>query len=205
MSHYGDEAAKVPRESHSFVARLEQSIAGRNRIAIDEPAARRAAVAIVATRDADPALLFIKRQVREGDPWSGHVAFPGGFRAGPGESPTDTARRETLEETGLDLAAAGIAIGLLDDVYPRSVRLPKVVVTPSLFTVERRIALSAGPEVDQVVWLPVSGVFAEENRQPYTLKLPTGERVFDSIHLGGLIIWGLTERILQQVATLAFT
>lgn len=205
MSQYGEQAVKVPRESHSLVARLQQSIAGRNRIAIDEPDARRAAVAIIATRDADPALLFIKRQVREGDPWSGHVAFPGGFSTGPGESPTDTARRETFEETGLDLAVTGIAIGLLDDVYPRSVLLPKVVVTPCLFTVEKRIELTAGPEVDQVVWLPVSGIFAEANRKPYTLQLPTGERVFDSIHLGGLIIWGLTERILQQVATLAFT
>ncbi len=195
----------MTRESHTFVERLQRSIAGRNRTEIEEPDARRAAVAIVVTRDDDPALLFIKRQVREGDPWSGHVAFPGGFRTGPGESPTDTARRETLEETGLDLAGSGIAVGLLDDVYPRSILLPKVVVTPCVFTIERRVELVAGPEVDQVIWLPAQGVFSPENRRPYTLKLPTGERVFDSIHLGGLVVWGLTERILQQVANLAFT
>ncbi len=195
----------MPRESHSFVDRLQQSIAGRNRIAIEEPEARRAAVAIVVTRADDPALLFIKRQIREGDPWSGHVAFPGGFRMGPAESPTDTARRETLEETGLDLAAAGIGVGLLDDVYPRSVLLPKVVVTPCVFMIERRVELKAGPEVDQVVWLPVADLFSPENRKPYTLQLPTGERVFDSIHLGGLVVWGLTERVLQQVAALAFS
>lgn len=124
---------------------------------------------------------------------------------GPAESPTDTARRETLEETGLDLAAAGIGVGLLDDVYPRSVLLPKVVVTPCVFMIERRVELKAGPEVDQVVWLPVADLFSPENRKPYTLQLPTGERVFDSIHLGGLVVWGLTERVLQQVAALAFS
>lgn len=202
MSQYGYLPVRVPNDPAGFSARLTQAIAGRNRAAIAEPEARRAAVAVVITRDDDPALLFIKREERESDPWSGHVAFPGGFRADPGELPADTARRETMEETGLDLVRLGNAAGLLDDIYPRSVLLPKVVVTPCVFTIERRFPVAAGDEVDQVIWLPVKEVFDPASRQPYIIKLPTGERSFDSIHAEGLVIWGLTERILQQVATL---
>ena len=192
----------VPAESSSFVARLQQSIAGRNPAAIEEIEARRAAVAIIATRDGEPSLLFIKRQERDTDPWSGHVAFPGGFRSDPGELPADTARRETFEETGLDLSRTGEPLGLLDDIYPRSVRLPKVVVTPCVFAVPGRLPVAAGGEVDQVLWLPVREIFDPANRKPYLLTLPDGDRTFDSIHVGGLTVWGLTERILQQVAFL---
>ena len=43
---------------------------------LDMPEARYASVAAVFTRDLD--LLFMSRAVVPGDPWSGHIAFPGG-------------------------------------------------------------------------------------------------------------------------------
>ena len=59
-------------------------------------------------------VLFIKRASRDGDPWSGHVAFPGGKNEG--ESDMQCAARETLEEVGLDLAAGQhLFLGRLDD------------------------------------------------------------------------------------------
>jgi 8-oxo-dGTP pyrophosphatase MutT (NUDIX family) len=117
--------------------------------------------------------------------------------------PADTARRETFEETGLDLGQTGTPLGLLDDIYPRSVLLPKVVVTPCVFSVEGRLPVAPGDEVDQVIWLPVREIFDPASRKPYLLRLPGGDREFDSIHAGGLVVWGLTERILQQVAILS--
>lgn len=53
--------------------------------------------------DPDEKILFIKRASHAHDPWSGHVAFPGG-RAHAGEDDEATAVRETLEEVGLNLA-----------------------------------------------------------------------------------------------------
>lgn len=159
---------------------------------------RHAAVAVVVTREPEPALLFVKRQERVGDPWSGHMAFPGGFQAA-GETPEETARRETEEETGLPLARIGEPLGRLDEVFPRSVYLPRVVVTPVVFTVHGRPPVEARAEVDQAVWLPASAIFAQENRQPLVLDLPAGQRTFDSITVGGFVIWGLTERVLAQL------
>ena len=46
--------------------------------------------------------LLIKRADQEGDPWSGHMALPGGHREN-GETCEQAAIRETMEETGLSV------------------------------------------------------------------------------------------------------
>jgi 8-oxo-dGTP pyrophosphatase MutT (NUDIX family) len=63
-------------------------------------------------------ILFIERAEKEGDPWSGHMAFPGGRVDSSGESPEQAAVRETLEEVGLSLAG-GERLGRLDDLEGR--------------------------------------------------------------------------------------
>lgn len=168
---------------------------------VREADARHAAVAVVVSREAEPALLFVKRQERAGDPWSGHMAFPGGFES-EGESAAETAQRETEEETGLPLARLGERIGALDDVFPRSAHLPRVVVTPVVFRVVGRPEVRALAEVERALWIPVAEVFAKANRRPLDLDLPIGRVTFDAIVIGDAVIWGLTERILAQLATL---
>ena len=185
-----------------FPARVRSALNAREPVTIQEPAARRAAVAVIITVDAEPSMLFVKRLEREADPWSGHAAFPGGFRHGEAEEPAATASREAEEETGLQLAR-GELVGRLDDVYPRSVLLPPVVVTPCVFMIPSAREVRPVGEIAQALWIPVSQIFDRGNRRPYTLPLPNGSREFDSIHVGGLVIWGLTERILGQIAELA--
>lgn len=179
---------------------LRAALAGHSRQVVDEPDIRRAAVAVVVTREPDSALLFVKRLERPGDPWSGHVAFPGGFASSDDASLVATAARETLEETGLDLAAKGEPLGILDDVFPRSIHLPRVVVTPCVFAVEGRPAVAAGPEVSHAFWVPVSELFDPSNRRPFELRLSDEVRQFNAIVVGGYTIWGLTERALSQFA-----
>ena len=48
-------------------------------------------------------LLFIRRAIKKGDPWSGQIAFPGG-RHENNETLQETAERETMEEIGLDIS-----------------------------------------------------------------------------------------------------
>ena len=182
-------------------AALAEALRRRTPTSLDEDGAAHAAVAVVVTAEADPALLFVRRRERAGDPWSGHMAFPGGH-AEPGETPAATAERETLEETGLALGRDGRRLGQLDDVYPRSIHLPKIIVTPVVFQVARRQEVRPSPEIEQALWLPAREVFDRANRRPLVLESATGRREFESIHVGGLVIWGLTERILQQIITL---
>lgn len=192
----------VTDPNHGFPARLAEKLSQRAPIPLTDEGARHASVAIVVAAGPAPALLFVKRLEREGDPWSGHAAFPGGFRSGLGEHPVVTAQRETQEETGLDLATAGTLLGQLDDVYPRSVHLPRVIVTPCVFSVPGQLPVHAAGEIDRALWVPVVEVFDDANRRPFSLDLPGEVREFESIHVSGLIVWGLTERILQQIVTM---
>ena len=91
-----------------------------------EGAMRYAAIALVLRPSTvgEPELLMIKRAEFERDPWSGHVACPGG-RMDPTDPDLEfTAVRETREETGIDLARDGRVLGTLDDISPRTPALP---------------------------------------------------------------------------------
>jgi len=78
-----------------------------------------AAVVMALTGEgSDLRLCFIRRVEKTGDPWSGHMALPGG-RASAGDlSARDVAERETREEVGLDLRAAD-RIGELSELPVR--------------------------------------------------------------------------------------
>ena len=186
----------------AFPSRLRAILARRTPVTLQEEGARHAAVAVVCTLDDDPALLFVRRLERVGDPWSGHAAFPGGYRSNPDEVAIATAARETEEETGLPLSTAGTVLGQLDDIYPRSVHLPRVIVTPIVFSVPGQLPVRPVGEIEEALWVPVSHVFDRTNRRPFSLTLPTGDQQFESIHVAGLVVWGLTERILQQIVNL---
>ena len=68
----------------------------------------RAAIAAIFRQTADGAdeVLLIRRQERDGDPWSGHVAMPGGKQEDADADDECTAMREAHEEVGLDLSDA---------------------------------------------------------------------------------------------------
>lgn len=49
-------------------------------------------------KDGEPEILYVKRALREGDRWSGQIAFPGGKQDKTDFDDLDTAERETFEE-----------------------------------------------------------------------------------------------------------
>jgi 8-oxo-dGTP pyrophosphatase MutT (NUDIX family) len=158
-----------------------------------------AAVALVLRGRERLDLLLIKRARSERDPWSGHMALPGGRRDPSDSSALDTAMRETLEETGIDLGSGGVHLGRLDEVVPRSVRLPKLVIAPFVFGVAGDVsARVASREVDAVHWVTLEDLRAPETQGEVDIPLPGGARTFPCFHVAGEIVWGLTHRILSQ-------
>jgi len=188
--------------SADFVGRLRAGLARRVAATLDDGEAQRAAVAIVVAAGSEPGLLLVKRQERAGDPWSGHAAFPGGFRSPGDRDASATAERETEEETGLPLGRVGERLGQLDDVYPRSIHLPRVIVTPCVFAVPARLPVAPTHEVERALWVPVAELVSAANRHPLVLDLVGERREFESIHVESLVIWGLTERIIGQFVNL---
>ena len=77
-----------------------------------------AAVSLVLRTAAELEVLLIKRAESERDPWSGHMALPGGRREPGDPDLAGTAIRETAEETGVELEARGWRLGRLAEVSP---------------------------------------------------------------------------------------
>ena len=75
-------------------------------------------------------LLLIERVERAEDPWSGHMALPGGRRDAEDPDLLATALRETAEEVGIVLDPAVELLGALDEVYPQTRLLPPLVIAP---------------------------------------------------------------------------
>jgi ADP-ribose pyrophosphatase YjhB (NUDIX family) len=126
------------------------------------------------------------------------MALPGGFASALDASLEATARRETAEETGIVLEDTPL-LGALDDVSPRTPHLPPIVVRPFAFVIPERARATPGPEVEAAVWLPVGRLFSPRFRRPFRLQLSGETREFPSIVIGDYTIWGLTERVLNQL------
>lgn len=185
---------------HPVVAHVARALEARapNVLPLEE-LARRAAVALVLRVGAGDAaeLLMIKRAAYEGDPWSGHVALPGG-RQEEGEPLEATAVRETLEETALDLARDARLLGRLDDVQPRSVVRPRLVISPFVFAYGGAASLALSAEVAEAFWVPLPALQDPTASREIVLELSGAPRRVPSFQHGGYTIWGLTERMLRQ-------
>jgi 8-oxo-dGTP pyrophosphatase MutT (NUDIX family) len=169
----------------------------------DGAADRRAAVTLVlsdrvaeSVDSEEPAALFVRRARMEGDPWSGHMALPGGREDPEDPDLLETARREACEETGLWLAR-GDFLGRLDDIHPRSRHLPSIAVTPFVAWHRGEPRLVLNQELDGYVWIPVSSLDDPELRSTLHLAEPV-VREFPAIAHEGDVIWGLTLAIVEN-------
>jgi 8-oxo-dGTP pyrophosphatase MutT (NUDIX family) len=198
----GDHSTLV---DHPTFRRLRRALEERPPVlAPDDGAPRRAAVAVVLRHGSDDVveLLLIKRSERDDDPWSGHVALPGGRFDPTDATLQDTAIRETREETGIDLARDGVLLGMLDELRPRTPVLPPIIVTPFVAIVRADVAIETSDEVAVAFWValssradPTLAVDSDVTARGATWRVP-------SYLLGGHIVWGMTERILRNLQAL---
>jgi 8-oxo-dGTP pyrophosphatase MutT (NUDIX family) len=157
--------------------------------------------AVIRVVEREPELLFIKRAEHEGDPWSGHMAFPGG-RHEPGDGTLEeTACRESYEELALDLRA-GTILGRLDDLAPRSPVLPPILIRPFVAVVAPDVTFAPSEEVAATFWVPLSVLAHEDSRAEHVMTINGASARFPGFRVHEHIVWGLTERIVQQLLSL---
>jgi 8-oxo-dGTP pyrophosphatase MutT (NUDIX family) len=160
----------------------------------------RAAVAVVLRDErSDIEFLVIHRAHRRGDPWSGHMALPGGRQHSDDRDSLMTAVRETREEVGVDLERDGELLGPLDDL--RAVgrgRLLDLVITPFVYALRASVDLSIkGDEVQSAFWIPLASLRRHDVRGTHRQQLDGYEAEFPAFVYAGHTIWGLTHRILS--------
>ncbi len=161
---------------------------------------KRAAVgAILRTGAVGPEILLIKRADKEGDPWSGQMAFPGG-RHEPGDVDlVHTVQRETLEEVGLDLRREGELLARLDDVHAVARgRHVGLVIAPFVFALRGRgdAELRPNAEVAEALWTPIAPLWRGEAATTFPYVHEGQQLDFPALKVGHHVVWGLTYRML---------
>lgn len=174
-------------------------------VALDEASIwrepRHASVGIlIAGAKQDPSICFIRRAKWEGDPWSEHIAFPGGSRAAD-EDASQTLRRELEEE-----------IGWVVDDGQRPVQLPQLrirlagrerllLLDAFVYRVEGAPpALRCGPEVESAFWIPIAELWSLNSLDHHALADGSETLVYPAIRTSQGIIFGITLRVLTLLS-----
>ena len=179
------------------LARLRQSLTDHSPVEDDDPSLIWAAVAVILAPDPD-AILLIRRAERTGDPWSGHIALPGGRREPGDPDLVATAIRETGEELGVRLDRGDLA-GSLEDVVPRTPALPPIAVRPSVFILPAQPSVTPNDEVASAHWVRVDYLLRPDTYHPVRLEVAGQSRQVQAYQLEDGIVWGMTERILTSL------
>ncbi len=181
--------------------RIRRALAVHEPVELAAEGRRQAAVALVLCGEPGrPEVLFIERARREGDPWSGHMAFPGGRIEPADESARRAAERETREEVGLSLEGAE-RLGRLDDMQGHHVAgVPGLVISAFVYYVAEPVELVPNHEVCQAFWFPVS-LLLEDERHVEHASAQVADVRFPGIQVGEPgrhVVWGLTYRFLEE-------
>jgi 8-oxo-dGTP pyrophosphatase MutT (NUDIX family) len=189
------------RPERISIANLRASLARRPPRTIEVDAGRQAAVAILlAERDGDAHALLIQRAERPGDPWSGHMAFPGGHREPHEQDLFLTAVRETFEEVGIDLHRQAEAIGRLDDIHAQAAQPVDLLIRPFVCAATQDIVPRPNHrEVRDTLWVPLSSLAKPETAGTHRYPEQGPAMTFPAFLYQGFTIWGLTYRMLTAL------
>lgn len=158
----------------------------------------RAAVAMLMRElPGDLEILFIERATADRDPWSGHLAFPGG-KVEAGEHARQAAERETQEEIGLDLGAE-CYLGRMSDILGANLPVRVSCFAYGIVTASAQPIVS--PEVQDVFWVKLSDILMPEFHQMAQVGFSGIKLKVPAIVLPQSdkpVLWGLTYRLVMQ-------
>jgi 8-oxo-dGTP pyrophosphatase MutT (NUDIX family) len=136
-------------------------------------------------------VLVVRKSCNMDSPWACDTALPGG-RLRDGEDPVEAALREAWEEARVHPASVKV-VGVMEvhRTLTKGIRVAPVVAVP------------AGPldpypssgEVDAVAWIHLDWL----GRDPEPVVHPVRGVVTGYKLPGGLVLWGLTMRILRSL------
>jgi 8-oxo-dGTP pyrophosphatase MutT (NUDIX family) len=164
-----------------------------------------AAVALILReRKNGPEVLLIQRAQSASDPWSGHLAFPGGRRHAEDEALDETARRETLEELGFDLRLVATPLGALDHVpAPRATPARGLVIAPFVFALHCEPDVRPNQrEVERVLWVELSPLLRGVRDTHIEVEHDGQRRLMPGYQVEERVLWGMSYRMLNSLLLL---
>jgi len=168
-----------------------------------EASMREAAVSIVFRKNESNnniEILLIQRAKREGDPWSGHMAFPGGHVESEDQSILDAAIRETKEEISLDLREKATLLGPAPQLQAMAKgKWIPLVISPFLFALKEESSFSLNEEVASTHWIALDFFLSKKNRSTINYKAKGFDYPLPCYNYNGATIWGLTLRMIDEI------
>ncbi|MDB4934979.1 MAG: MutT/nudix family protein [Labilithrix sp.] len=146
-------------------------------------------------------VFFIVRAQSPKDPWSGHIAFPGGRREPDDETLLATAIRETREEVGIDLGGDQLVARLPDvPAFIRSKR-GRLVVTPFVFAMRTDVTPTLNYEVAGTLWVPLAKLARGEGKGTYAFTWEEKPYELPCFRLepDQHVLWGMTHRMVETM------
>ncbi len=162
-----------------------------------EPARRAAVAALLRETERGLEVLLIRRAHRENDPWSGHVALPGGHSHEGDADLLATAIRETSEEVGVNLALGAELLGRLSDLSPMTGA--NLCVRPFCFALRAPVELELSDEVEAVFWAPLGPLALGRCDTRHELERGGMTLSFPAWLVDGHVVWGMTYRLLSEL------
>ncbi|MBL8018842.1 MAG: CoA pyrophosphatase [Leptospirales bacterium] len=166
---------------------------------------KRAAVAMILAETAaggdlgSLSALFIKRSAYEKDPWSGHMAFPGGGVDPTDATPLAAAIREAEEEVGLALSS-GDLVGAVPEIRASARgQMMNLQVYPFVFLKAGEVTLKPNEEVASTVWVPMDLILDESRHGRFVNHYTDKSVEMSCIEYQGYRIWGMTYRMIQNL------
>ena len=156
----------------------------------------KAAVSIIRCRRPDDSVLLLRRKKKEGDPWSGHFAFPGGRREPDDDSLFETCIRETYEETRIALAVETFEKEV-EATYAGSCLSASILVQPFLFSLTEKPEIEVErSEIQSYHWLDITSF---QNPEAHVEVEMIPSRVYTVFPLQDYYIWGFTYNLLCRI------
>jgi 8-oxo-dGTP pyrophosphatase MutT (NUDIX family) len=183
--------------------RLSQRPLRASKIGI--PNERRAAVAAILRPAAGPLndteVLLIRRAERPGDPWSGHMAFPGGHFEPEDADLHATAMRETFEEVGIDLRQHDYLGPLTEIEATARGKLVGMTIASHVFALRESPlpVLRPNVEVAELVWGRLGPMIRGEIDAIKELSYSGELRQLPAFRVQDHLVWGMTHNMLRSL------
>ena len=138
-------------------------------------------------------VLLCRRARRTGDPWSGHIALPGGRLAGVDRDALAAALREAYEEVGFDPLVHGALLGALAPLDPPP---PRVALAAFVVEIREPVEIRLNAEIERTWWTPFRDL------EPVKASVPELDQLVDGWRLpfpeaSDVVVWGITYRLLK--------
>jgi len=175
-----------------------EKLAERLRPVSDEQGANASVAVLLSSIGGRLCVLLAKRVKDARDPWSGQIALPGGKKEADDRYLRETVIRETSEETGIVLDDTWRFLGVLPALH--SIPKPEIKVLPFVnFKGQEPTVKLNKNELEDHYWVSIEELVASRR----TAEFDFGKQ--PAFVLRGIVVWGMTYRILENLLCLLNT